>query len=74
MRAGVRNTPDEPYAAHRPVQYAENNCSPKMVAWLSKNRGRLSKMIDDAWAWEEVDTYIEDIGVPGCTMFARASG
>ena len=72
VRAGVRNTPDDPYAAQRLVQYAKENCSQKMVAWLFKNRGRLPKLIDDVWAREEVDAFIEDVGVPRFDKFLAA--
>ena len=54
VRAGVRNTPDDCHADKRLIAYAKENCSPKMVAWMFKNRSRLSGLVDDVWAWEEV--------------------
>ena len=44
VNSGIRNTPDDPFAAQRLMQYAKSNCSHKMVAWLFKNRDKLSKL------------------------------
>ena len=51
----------DPYASQRLVKYAKTNCSPKIVSWMFKNRDRLAKLIDDVWAWEEVDACIEGV-------------
>ena len=69
VMAGVRNTPRDPYAAHRFFQYAKEKCSQNMVAWLSKNWERLQKLIDDVSAWEEVDAFIDDAGDRASTNF-----
>ena len=73
VRAGFRNTPDDPYAAQRLISYAKESCSQKMVAWLFKNRERLPKLIDDVWAWEEVDNFLTDVGAPRFAKFISAA-
>ena len=74
VRSGVRNSPDDPHAKKRLIQYAKENCSPKTVAWLFKNRDRLSKVIDDIWQWEEIDKTLEEVGTSRAQRFHDARG
>ena len=73
VRAGFRNTTDDPYAAQMLISYAKENCSQEMFAWLFKNRERLPKLIDDVWAWEEVCNFLTDVGAPRFAKFLSAA-
>lgn len=58
VQSGARNTQDNPYAKERLMKYAKDHCSHKVVAWMFKHRDKLDKLIEDAWAWEEVDSFL----------------
>ena len=73
VRSGIRSGPDAPFAAQRLMQYAKSSCSPKMVAWLFKNRDKLPKLIEDVWAWEELDAFLRDAQAPRFERFLAAT-
>ena len=62
VSSGIRNTPDDPYGAEKFIQYSKKHCSPKVMTYLFRNRHRLGVLIDDVWAWEEVDVFLERAG------------
>ena len=37
-----------------------------------QNRDRLPKLIDDVWEWEEVDSFLGEVGVPRFEKFLQA--
>ena len=58
VQSGIKNTPDNPFGKERLIKYAKDHCSHRVVSWLFKNRDKLTKLIDDTWAWEEVDSFL----------------
>ena len=60
VRSGIRNSPDDPHAVRKLIAYAKTSCSHKLVAWMFKNEDKLEKIIDKAWAWENVDAFLVD--------------
>ena len=55
IESGIRNLPGDRAANLRLVQYVKAHCSEAVCAFVFKNRARLPQLIDDIWAWEEVD-------------------
>ena len=72
VQHGFKNTPDDTFAAERLIQHAKSYCSPNIVAFLFKNRHRLSSLIDDIWAWETVDDILALAGRTRTDIFAAA--
>ncbi|CAK0835089.1 unnamed protein product [Prorocentrum cordatum] len=72
VRSGIRNTPDDPHAVRKLMAYAKTSCSHKVVAWMFKNEHVLEKIIDKAWAWENVDSFLEDATKPVMQQFKEA--
>ena len=72
VQSGFRNSPDDCVAAERLIQYAKGHCSANIVAFLFKNRHRLSSLIDDVWAWETVDDMLALAGRSRMEIFADA--
>ncbi|CAK0821820.1 unnamed protein product, partial [Prorocentrum cordatum] len=64
VRSGIRNSPDDPHAARKLTACARTSCSHKVVAWMFKNEHVLEKIIDKAWAWMNVDSFLEDSTKP----------
>ena len=50
-----RNTADYPHAHLELIAYVKAHASGAMQAYVWKNRGRLSALIDDVWQWETVE-------------------
>jgi hypothetical protein len=55
VESRIRNLPGDRTAHLRLVQYVKTHCSSAVCAFVFKNRARLPQLIDDIWAWEEVD-------------------
>ena len=55
VESRIRNLPGDRKANLRLVQHVKANCSNAVCAYVFKNRARLPQIIDDIWAWEEVD-------------------
>ena len=55
MQQGFRNGADERLAHKDLMAYAKTCCSSAVFSYLFKNRARLSNLIDDIWAWENVE-------------------
>ncbi|CAK0902955.1 unnamed protein product [Prorocentrum cordatum] len=72
VRSGIRNTPDDPHAVRKLMAYAKTSCSHKVVAWMFKNEHVLEKIIDKAWAWKNVDSFLEDATKPVMQQFKEA--
>lgn len=60
VRSGIRNSPEEPFAVEKLLQYAKANASHKIVAWLFRNEEKVPKLIDKVWRWEKVDEFLGD--------------
>ena len=60
VKSGVRNSPDDPHAVEKLMGYAKKCCSHKVVAWMFRNEDKMEKIIDRAWKWENVDSFLED--------------
>ena len=72
VESRIRNSPTEPHAASKLMAYAKTHASHKVVAWLFKNEEKIPKIIDKAWAWEEVDSYLEDATQSPLQLFHEA--
>ena len=55
VESGIRNLPGDRTAHLRLSQYVKTRCSAAACAFVFKNRAKLPQLIDDIWAWEEVD-------------------
>ena len=51
---GFRNTPDEPWAPKKLMEYLKTSGSPALFQYAFKIRQKLSGLIDDVWEWETV--------------------
>lgn len=58
VESRIRNLPDDRTAHLRLMQYVKTHCSSNVCAFVFKNRARLPQLLDDIWAWEEVDAAV----------------
>ncbi|CAK0841393.1 unnamed protein product [Prorocentrum cordatum] len=54
-RSGARNTPDDRAADRQLALFAKQRAGQAMVEYLFNRRNTLNSVIDDIWAWEEID-------------------
>ena len=54
VKAGIRNSPDDPWAVKRLIAHLKEHATPALFQLAFRIRGRLSSLIDDVWAWETV--------------------
>ena len=61
VEQGFRNTPDDRHAHKRLIRYLRSSGSTAVFEWAFRNRHRLPALIDDVWAWENIDEAISRV-------------
>ena len=73
VQEGFRNTPDDPWAHKKLIQYLKANASRSLHHFAFKIRQKLSALIDDVWAWERVGDDIQVLSKSRWETFLAAS-
>ena len=68
VREGFRNTPDDPWACKKLVEFLRTSATPGLFQYAFKIRSKLSALIDDVWAWETVS---DDLALLGQSRLER---
>ena len=73
VQAGIRNSPDKPWAAKQLISHVKEFGSPALVRLAWSLRHRLPSIIDDVWQWETVEGEIAMLGESRADRFVAAS-